>query len=74
MAVPTTGIMYVQAVQSDLLRKWNTLQPIEFSNGAIISPPGGFMNCTGALNLHDLQVDELEDHLQFLSSPVEVFR
>ncbi|BFZ19308.1 hypothetical protein BsWGS_22346 [Bradybaena similaris] len=74
VAVPTTGIMYVQAVQCDLLRKWNSLQPVMLPNGTVISAPDSFIHCTGAVNLHDLQVDQLEEHLQFISPPVEVFR
>uniref|UniRef100_A0A0B6ZTI7 Protein arginine N-methyltransferase 7 n=1 Tax=Arion vulgaris TaxID=1028688 RepID=A0A0B6ZTI7_9EUPU len=74
VAVPAMGIMYVQAVQCELLKMWNTLHPIKLPNGTVISVPTSCKNCTGAISLHDLQVDELKDHLQFLSAPVEVFR
>ncbi|XP_059148867.1 protein arginine N-methyltransferase 7-like isoform X2 [Physella acuta] len=74
VAVPSTGIMYVQAVQSPLLTNWNNLQSISLPNGSVISVPAHFARCGGAPLLHDLQVDELQEDLTFVSTPVEVFR
>ncbi|GFO00204.1 protein arginine N-methyltransferase 7-like [Plakobranchus ocellatus] len=74
VAVPTTGIMYVQAVQSELLRSWNSLQPVQLSDRVSITAGPRFSSCSGAPSLHDLQVDELAGKLKLLSAPVEVFR
>ncbi|KAK3799169.1 hypothetical protein RRG08_051443 [Elysia crispata] len=74
VAVPTTGIMYVQAVQSDFLRGWNSIQPVQLADGVFITPGSKFSQCSGAPSLHDLQVDELAGKLKLLSSPIEVFR
>ena len=74
VAVPTRGIMYVQAVQSDLLKGWNSLQPVQLSDGVSINPGPKLARCLGAPSLHDLQVDELAGKLKLLSAPIEVFR
>ncbi|CAL1545743.1 unnamed protein product [Lymnaea stagnalis] len=74
VAVPTTGIMYIQAIQSAVLRRCNSIQSIQLPNGVIISAPSSFTNCAGAPLLHDLQVDELQGLVEPITKPVEVFR
>lgn len=73
-AVPARACIYIQAVQSCMLREFNDLHMMTLPNGERLHIPESFSHCGGAPSLHDLQVDELEGDLTFVSKPLEVFR
>jgi len=73
-AVPARACIYFQAVQSKLLRSFNDLQGTTLPKGDLLKIPESFSKCGGAPSLHDLQIDQLEQELTFVSEPVKVFR
>nr|KAI8762043.1 protein arginine N-methyltransferase 7 [Biomphalaria glabrata] len=74
IAVPSSGLMYIQAIQCDFLASCNSLQTVELPNNTAVSMPKSLGTCSGAPLLHDLQVDELQAEIRPLSSPVQVFK
>ncbi|KAH9515598.1 Protein arginine N-methyltransferase 7 [Bulinus truncatus] len=74
VAVPSYGLMYVQAVQSNVLASCNSLNPVIMPNNTTVFVPEAFGSCAGAPLLHDLQVDELRDDIKPMSQAAQVFR
>ncbi|KAK7504556.1 hypothetical protein BaRGS_00004042 [Batillaria attramentaria] len=75
LVVPRAANVYIQPVKSQFIRRWNDPQPVEVNPGDHIVFPPEYTNCGGAPSLHDLQLDQVDEHLFTpISQPVKVFR
>ncbi|XP_013405662.1 protein arginine N-methyltransferase 7 [Lingula anatina] len=73
--VPTSANVYAQVVNSDFVRKWNTIQPLDIPGHMTIQPPQEITKYDGTASLHDLQLDQIStDLFQPITDPVCIFR
>ncbi|XP_029637505.1 protein arginine N-methyltransferase 7 [Octopus sinensis] len=72
--VPHSARVYVQLAQCPLGKNWNEVQPITIDKTKSISVPKEMHNCSGALHLHDLQLNQLhQSKFQLITDPITVF-
>ncbi|XP_071172911.1 protein arginine N-methyltransferase 7-like [Mytilus edulis] len=75
IVVPSSSNMYVQVVSSEFISRWKDIQPIKIQGCDDVRPPSDTTSCSGAIALHDLQLQELpRDKFTCLSEPLKVFR
>ena len=67
--------MFVQAVDSDFIRRWNQFEPIKLGENAEITVPKEVSGCHGAAAVHDIQMEQLkDDQFTVISDCVQIFR
>ncbi|GAB1597958.1 protein arginine N-methyltransferase 7-like isoform X1 [Argonauta hians] len=72
--VPHSAKVYIQMAECPLGRNWNQIQAIPIDNTKCVSVPPEMQNCSGALYLHDVQLNQLcQSEFQLLTDPVTVF-
>jgi protein arginine N-methyltransferase 7 len=75
LVVPTSSNMFVQVVSSQFVRRWRDVQPMKIYGFDDVIPPCDVNRCSGAIALHDLQLQQLpRDQFTCLSEPLKVFR
>lgn len=74
--VPTSGKVWIQVVESELVKGWNRISPlVEPDSGEIlIEAPKAMETCAGANAVHDLQLSQLpRDSFKALTHALPVF-
>ncbi|ELT87312.1 hypothetical protein CAPTEDRAFT_168548 [Capitella teleta] len=75
IVVPTAANMYIQPVQSKLVKDWSQLQPISLPGNREVVPPPDLVKCSAASTVHDIQMDQIPaSEFTSLADPVKVFR
>ena len=75
IVVPHSATVWVQVVESSVVRAWNTVQPIKHKTKYLLNPPHSVKSCYGAAALHDIQLTQFP-HNAFrpLLPPQPIFR
>ncbi|KAL7641061.1 UNVERIFIED_CONTAM: hypothetical protein RMT77_008198 [Armadillidium vulgare] len=79
--VPAEGTVYAQVISSDLIRKWNILNPVyddgissDDSNKVLLRIPNSVIECAGTAAVHDVQLSEISSQsFTPLSESIPVF-
>ena len=67
--------MYAQLISSEFVRRWTQIEDIKIKGSDTITSPAKISSCGGAPSLHDLQLDQLDQHaFKVLTEPLKVFR
>ncbi|XP_011504420.1 PREDICTED: protein arginine N-methyltransferase 7 [Ceratosolen solmsi marchali] len=77
IVVPSSGTIWVQVVESHLVKGWNRVNPIKYKNNEenLIEAPDITQVCSGASAVHDIQLSQLpEGSFNTLIEPQPIFK
>ncbi|XP_058792980.1 protein arginine N-methyltransferase 7 [Phymastichus coffea] len=77
IVVPSSGTVWVQVVDSSVVKGWNRINPITHTNSKsiILDIPDNTKVCSGASSVHDIQLSQLpKDSFTSLTEPVPIFK